>query len=45
MSRMWVLINVAKIRPLTAEERAELQLLLIRSAWQTARILKDENAA
>ncbi len=40
-SRMWQLINEGKRRPLTNEEKAELQRLFLRVAENDARIFAD----
>ena len=43
-SRMWQLINEGKRRPLTEDERAELQRLFLRLAEADVRVLRAENA-
>ena len=43
-SRMWQLIEEAKRRPLTSDERAELQKCFLRIALNDVRILRAENA-
>ena len=40
MSRMWQLIEEAKSRPLTDSEKAELQVLFGRVAWNDVRVLE-----